>query len=108
MGGVNRRISTLVVALVPILIFGMLLTMVTVPYVALGPGPTFDTLGEVEGKQVVELEAVKASFKERKDGSRDRAAISKAWATTLAYVRELGVVREVPFGGRRYLEKLAL
>ena len=56
MGGVNRRISTLVVALVPILIFGMLLTMVTVPYVALGPGPTFDTLGEVEGKQVVDIE----------------------------------------------------
>ncbi|WP_137145304.1 PDZ domain-containing protein [Mycolicibacterium sp. CR10] len=52
----NRRISTLVVALVPILIFGMLLTMVTVPYVALGPGPTFDTLGEVEGKQVVDIE----------------------------------------------------
>ncbi len=56
MGGVNRRISTLIVALVPILTFGMLLTLVTVPYVALGPGPTFDTLGEVEGKQVVEIE----------------------------------------------------
>lgn len=56
MGGVNRRISTLIVAMVPILTFGMLLTVVTVPYVALGPGPTFDTLGEVEGKQVVEIE----------------------------------------------------
>ncbi|CAN3127891.1 endopeptidase La [Mycobacterium sp. smrl_JER01] len=56
MGGVNRRISTLVVALVPIVIFGMLLTVVTVPYVALGPGPTFDTLGEVDGKQVVDIE----------------------------------------------------
>ena len=55
-GGVNRRISTLIVALVPILTFGMLLTMVKVPYVALGPGPTFDTLGEIEGKQVVEIE----------------------------------------------------
>jgi len=55
-GGVNRRISTLIVALVPILIFGMLLTTVTVPYVALGPGPTFDTLGEIDGKQVVDIE----------------------------------------------------
>jgi Lon-like protease len=52
---VNRRISTLIVALVPILTFSMLLTMVTVPYVALGPGPTFDTLGEIEGKEVVEI-----------------------------------------------------
>lgn len=56
MGGVNRRISTLIVALVPILAFGILMTLVTVPYVALGPGPTFDTLGEVDGKQVVDIE----------------------------------------------------
>ncbi|STZ42378.1 PDZ/DHR/GLGF [Mycolicibacterium gilvum] len=56
MGGVNRRISTLVVALAPILIFGILLSAVTVPYVALGPGPTFDTLGEVDGKEVVDIE----------------------------------------------------
>lgn len=52
----NRRISTLLVALVPILAFGVLLSLVTVPYVSLGPGPTFDTLGEVEGKQVVDIE----------------------------------------------------
>ncbi|UXA19383.1 PDZ domain-containing protein [Mycobacterium sp. SMC-4] len=52
----NRRISTLLVALVPILIFGVVLTMVTVPYVALGPGPTFDTLGEIDGKRVVDIE----------------------------------------------------
>ncbi|HYZ66283.1 MAG TPA: PDZ domain-containing protein, partial [Mycobacterium sp.] len=45
----NRRILTLVVALVPIVAFGVLLSLVTVPYVSLGPGPTFNTLGEVEG-----------------------------------------------------------
>ena len=53
---VNRRISTLLVALVPIVAFGVLLSLVTVPYVSLGPGPTFDTLGEVDGKQVVDIE----------------------------------------------------
>jgi PDZ domain-containing protein len=53
---VNRRISTLLVALVPILVFGALAWGVTVPYVSLGPGPTFDTLGEVDGKQVVDIE----------------------------------------------------
>lgn len=44
------------VALVPIIVFGALLAVVTVPYVSLGPGPTFDTLGEVEGKKVVDIE----------------------------------------------------
>ena len=57
MGGVNRRILTLVVALVPIVVFGLLLTAVTVPFVALGPGPTFDTLGEIDGKQVVDIKS---------------------------------------------------
>lgn len=56
MGGVNRRISTLLVALVPIVVFGLLLSAVTVPFVSLGPGPTFNTLGEVDGKQVVDIE----------------------------------------------------
>jgi PDZ domain-containing protein len=52
---VNRRILTLIVALVPIVVFGVLLAVVTVPYVSLGPGPTFDTLGQVDGKQVVDI-----------------------------------------------------
>jgi Lon-like protease len=52
---VNRRILTLIVALVPIVVFGVLLAAVTVPYVSLGPGPAFDTLGEVDGKQVVDI-----------------------------------------------------
>ena len=56
MGVVNRRISTVFVALVPIVAFGVLLSAVTVPFVSLGPGPTFDTLGEVEGKEVVDIE----------------------------------------------------
>lgn len=56
MGGVNRRITTLLVALVPIVVFGVLLSAVTVPFVSLGPGPTFNTLGEVDGKQVVDIE----------------------------------------------------
>jgi len=46
---------TLVVALVPIIVFGGLVSAVTVPFVALGPGPTFNTLGEVDGKQVVDI-----------------------------------------------------
>ncbi|WP_280833280.1 YlbL family protein [Mycolicibacterium frederiksbergense] len=52
----NRRILTLLVALVPIVAFGVLLSVVTVPFVSLGPGPTFNTLGEVDGKQVVNIQ----------------------------------------------------
>ncbi|HJT92069.1 MAG TPA: PDZ domain-containing protein [Mycobacterium sp.] len=54
----NRRILTLVVALVPLLAFGVLVSVVSVPYVSLGPGPTFDTLGEIDGKQVVDIEGI--------------------------------------------------
>jgi PDZ domain-containing protein len=46
----------LLVALVPILAFGVLASVVTVPFVALGPGPTFNTLGEIDGKPVVDIE----------------------------------------------------
>jgi Lon-like protease len=56
LGGVNRRILTLLVALVPILVFGVLVSVVTVPFVSLGPGPTFNTLGDFDGKQVVDIE----------------------------------------------------
>lgn len=58
LGGVNRRILTLIVALVPIVVFGVLLATVTVPFVSLGPGPTFDTLGAVDGKQVVDIQGI--------------------------------------------------
>jgi Lon-like protease len=34
----------------------VLIAMVTVPFVSLGPGPTFDTLGQVDGKQVVDIQ----------------------------------------------------
>ncbi len=47
---------TLAVALVPILVFGILASVVAVPFVALGPGPTFNTLGEYDGKPVVDIE----------------------------------------------------
>jgi PDZ domain-containing protein len=56
LGRMNRRILTLLVALAPIIAFGVLLGVVTVPYVSLGPGPTFNTLGEVDGKEVVDIQ----------------------------------------------------
>lgn len=55
-GDVNRRIATLLVALLPVVVLGVLGSAVTVPFAALGPGPTFDTLGEVDGKPVVDVQ----------------------------------------------------
>jgi len=46
----------LLVALVPVVVFSGLLAVVTVPYVSLGPGPTFDTLGQIDGQPVVDIE----------------------------------------------------
>lgn len=53
---VNRRIATLVAALVPVVVLGVVGTVVTVPFAALGPGPTFNTLGDVDGSPVVQID----------------------------------------------------
>jgi len=53
---VNRRIATLLVALLPVVVLGVLGSTVVVPFAALGPGPTFDTLGDVDGTPVVDVE----------------------------------------------------
>ncbi len=44
------------IGIVLIAVLGTLGGVVRIPYVALGPGPTFNTLGEVSGKQVVDVE----------------------------------------------------
>ncbi|MGH3930977.1 MAG: PDZ domain-containing protein, partial [Pseudonocardiaceae bacterium] len=51
----NRRTWTLLVSLGLAMTFGLLGGLARVPYVALRPGPTFDTLGAVAGKTVVEI-----------------------------------------------------
>ena len=81
MGGVNRRISTLLVAMAPVVVFGVLLAAVPVPYVALGPGPTFDTLGEVEGKQVVAIEGTEVK---PTSGKLNMTTVSQRDGLTLA------------------------
>ncbi|HWC80606.1 MAG TPA: PDZ domain-containing protein [Pseudonocardiaceae bacterium] len=43
--GLSRRGWTLVCSFVLLVVFGLIGGLVQVPYVALGPGPTFDTLG---------------------------------------------------------------
>lgn len=61
----NRRLRTLAWGAVPVLAMTALVSMdhipgtdisLTVPYAAEGPGPMFDTLGQVEGAPVVEID----------------------------------------------------
>lgn len=60
----NRRNRTVVIGAVPVLVMASLVGLprvpgtnidLTVPYAAQGKGPTFNTLGSVEGKDVVEI-----------------------------------------------------
>lgn len=52
----SRRTSTLVSAVLLVVLLAVLGTTLKVPLVALGPGPTFDTLGSVDGTVVVSVE----------------------------------------------------
>ncbi|MCW4352250.1 PDZ domain-containing protein [Hoyosella sp. YIM 151337] len=54
----NRRIVTLIAALVPIVVFGSLGANVKVPYAAVGPGPTYNTLGTLSGRDIIELTGI--------------------------------------------------
>ncbi|WP_186322330.1 YlbL family protein [Prescottella equi] len=51
----NRRMVTLLATLAPVLALGVLGTTVKVPFVALGPGPTFNTLGETDVEENGEI-----------------------------------------------------
>jgi PDZ domain-containing protein len=53
---VTRRIAVLSVGVVLLVVFGVLGAAVPVPYVAQVPGPTFDTLGEIDGEPVIGVE----------------------------------------------------
>ncbi|ASU79720.1 PDZ domain-containing protein [Actinopolyspora erythraea] len=55
----SRRTWTLLTSVVLVVLFGLLGAFVPVPYVALGPGPTHDTLGSYQGRQVVRIEGTK-------------------------------------------------
>jgi PDZ domain-containing protein len=53
---VTRRIAVLSVGVVLLVVFGVLGAAVPVPYVAQVPGPTFDTLGEIDGEPVIDVQ----------------------------------------------------
>ncbi|WP_252365296.1 PDZ domain-containing protein [Saccharomonospora piscinae] len=52
----SRRGWTMLASGVLVLTFALLGAFVRVPYVALGPGPTYDTLGAVNGSEVIRVD----------------------------------------------------
>lgn len=54
--GMTRRTWTLLFSFLVVIALGLVGGFAKVPYVALGPGPTYDTLGQVEGKDVVSID----------------------------------------------------
>lgn len=67
-GLVNRRARTLLSGALPVAVLSAVMLVpeipgtnvaLTVPFVSEGPGPTFDTLGDVDGQPVVSIEGAK-------------------------------------------------
>jgi PDZ domain-containing protein len=53
---VSRRIAVLTTGALLLLVFGVLGTTLPVPYVAQVPGPTFNTLGDIDGEPIIAVE----------------------------------------------------
>ncbi|MGO1464093.1 MAG: hypothetical protein ACTHV5_02095, partial [Candidatus Corynebacterium faecigallinarum] len=69
----RRRIQTVAVGMVPVIALAALLAVpsvpgtdidLSVPYAAEGEGPTYDTLGEVNGTPVVDITGTQADLEE--------------------------------------------
>ena len=52
----TRRIAVLTAGVVLLVLFGLLGTTLPVPYVAQVPGPTFNTLGDIDGEPIISVE----------------------------------------------------
>lgn len=86
----SRRLTTLTWGALPLLALTVLVSLdhvpgtsidLTVPYAAQGPGPTIDTLGTVDGKQVVEITGAQA---QPTDGHLNMTTVSVRSHMTLA------------------------
>jgi Lon-like protease len=53
---VTRRIAVLTAGVVLLVVFGLLGTTLPVPYVAQVPGPTFNTLGDIDGEPIIDIQ----------------------------------------------------
>lgn len=55
----SRRGWTVLLSILIVIVLAILGALVPVPFVALGPGPTYDTLGSVNGTEIVQVDGTK-------------------------------------------------
>ncbi|KAB1504143.1 PDZ domain-containing protein [Corynebacterium sp. 320] len=86
----NRRNRTVIVGALPVVVLLSLLGLpkvpgtdidLTVPYAAEGKGPTFNTLGEVDGKEVVEIKGAEV---DKTSGNLNMTTVAVRTHMTLA------------------------
>lgn len=107
----SRRALTLLLAGLLAVGLTLIAAVARVPYVALGPGPTYDTLGEVDGEPVLEVDGRRTY---PTDGQLDLTTVGVQPSLTLAqalqgwFERDLAVVpREVVFPPGRTDQEVA-
>lgn len=83
----NRRTQTLLVGAVPIVALAGVLSLptLTVPYAAQGPGPVFDVLSDVEGKNIISVSGSGVD-RERSEGELDMTTVAVRHNLTLPQV----------------------
>lgn len=88
--GRGGRVRSLALGAVPVLLLGLAVNTTTipgtdfslaVPYAAEGPGPTFNTLGEVDGQEVIEVTGTET---DETEGNLDMTTVSVRTNMTMA------------------------
>jgi PDZ domain-containing protein len=91
--GARRRTRTIVAGAVPVVVLVALLGMptvpgtdidLTVPFAAEGEGPTFDTLGEADGRQVVDISGAKPGELDKTAGQLNMTTVAVRHNLSLA------------------------
>ncbi|SMD27213.1 YlbL family protein [Kibdelosporangium aridum] len=75
---ISRRGWTVLLSFLIVITLGLVGAFVPVPFVALGPGPTYDTLGAVENTQIVQV-----------DGTQTYSTTGQLRMTTVSLKREV-------------------
>lgn len=80
----TRRVQTLLSGVVVFCVLAVILALVRIPYIALVPGPTVNTLGEYQGKPVIQV-----------DGKTPNKSSGNLNLTTLGVIDEISIFQAI-------------